>query len=96
MSGLVYALPGAIASSKILPDAGLENFVSFFDLYGSWVLPVDRTATMVTPLKMQPLFPMPAFRPFTKTYEEICNDRAVEVLNNAEKLGITINVMYSG
>jgi len=48
------------------------------------------------PFKDYSLFPLPEFRTFNTTYSELCNHRAIEILKNAETLGTTIYVLYSG
>ncbi|KKW25006.1 MAG: hypothetical protein UY70_C0008G0038 [Candidatus Kaiserbacteria bacterium GW2011_GWB1_52_6] len=76
--------------------AGIRTFSYFFKMYGTGVLFVDRTETIRTPVRVKSLFPMPAFRPIKKTYGEICDERAKELLTRAEKMGVTIYVFWSG
>ena len=42
-------------------------------------LAVDRTGTIRMPIKTKSFFPLPTMRSFSKTFEEICNERAVEL-----------------
>lgn len=86
--------PKALEINRSRPD--VELFSNFFKLYGAWVLPIDRTGTLLTPFRTKSLYPMPKFRVFQKSYEEICNDRAKEVLAQGEKLGKDMYVFYSG
>jgi hypothetical protein len=76
--------------------AGIEKFSSYFKIYNLGVVPVDRTGTITFPIKTKSLFPMPAYRTFTKTYEEVCNARAKELLERAEKLDISLYSFWSG
>ena len=77
-----------------LPD--VEMFSHFFRLYGGWVLPIDRTGTIKTPVRTKSLYPLTAYRPFAKSYEDICNDRAKEMLAHADTLNKDMCVFYSG
>jgi hypothetical protein len=82
--------------SSVRARPGIARFSHIFTLYGNWVIPVDRTGTINTPIRDVSLFPVPEYRMFSKSYEDICNDRAREILGNAEKLGARIHVLYSG
>ncbi len=86
--------PPALARNMQRPD--VELFSNFFKLYGAWVLPIDRTGTFTTPFRTKSLYPLAKFRKFSKTYEDVCNERAKEVLERAEKLGKDMYVFYSG
>ena len=96
MAKLIYAFPTALGSSEVQAHPGVTQYSHAFKLYGSWVMPLDRTGHITIPIRNVSLFPVPQFHPFQKSYEEICNDRAVSVLKSAEELGVTIHVMYSG
>lgn len=74
----------------------MSRYIELYKLYGPWVLTVDRTGTITPPVRLVSDFPIPPFRKFSKTLEDICNDRAREVLADAERLGATMYVMYSG
>src|ERR1700733_10926414 len=76
--------------------AGIEKFSSYFKIYNLGVVPIDRTGTITFPIKTKSLFPMPAYRTFTKTYEEVCNARAKELLERAEKLDVSLYSFWSG
>ena len=96
MTRVLYTLPAAILTPSNLTFPGMERFKYFFDLYGHWTFNVDRTGVMTTPVDSVRVFPVPTFRPFTKSYEEVCNERAAEVLQRADTLGKTLYFMYSG
>jgi hypothetical protein len=75
---------------------GLEKFAHYFKIYSNDVAPYDRTGIIKYPLNVINAFPMPKLREFTKTYEEICNERAKELLKKSDDLEVPIKVMYSG
>jgi hypothetical protein len=76
--------------------SGIEKFSSYFKIYNMGVVPIDRTGTITFPIKTKSLFPMPEFRTFAKTYEQICNERAKELLARAEKADVTLYSFWSG
>lgn len=96
MKRLVYYNANIVAapSNHYLP--GLERFAQYFKIYNAGVCPVDRTGTIRFPIQTKSLFPMPAYKKMTRTYEEICNDRARDILSRAEKLDVPILVFWSG
>ena len=96
MTRLIYCMPSVLGDPAVRERPGIARFAHLFRLYGNWVIPVDRTGTMRTPVRDVSLFPVPKFRAFSRSYEDICNDRAREILENADKLGVRIHVMYSG
>ena len=75
---------------------GVRRFSQFFKIYNPSVVSVDRTGTIRLPFHTKSLFPMPTLRPIRKTFEEICNERAEELLARADMLGLPLNVFYSG
>ena len=96
MKALRYCLPQAILDPKYREVPGMQRFRHFFSLYGSWVMPYDRTGVMTTPLRTMPQFALPVYRPFKKSYAELCDERASEILQRAERSGVTLYIMYSG
>jgi len=96
MTRLIYCQP-SVFHAPALENPGVALFLHATTLYGGkWVIPIDRTGTITTPVRNRSLFPIPEFRTFTKSYEEVCDDRAREILGSAEKLGVRIYVLYSG
>jgi hypothetical protein len=94
---LIYCLPAVFNEPPARDNPGMTRFLSAVTLYGGkWAFPIDRTGTIRTPVRSVSLFPIPQSRAFTKSYEEICNDRAREILRKADELGIRIYVLYSG
>lgn len=96
MTRLIYCLPAVFGDAAVRGRPGVERFAHIFRLYGRWVVPVDRTGTIRTPVRDASLFPVPRYRPFAKTYEELCDARARQILAGAASLGVRIYVMYSG
>ena len=96
MSRLIYCLPSVFDDQRVNAMPGMARYKKAASIFGYWVMPVDRTRTITAPLRTLSLFPMPEYRSFTKSYEEICNDRARELLARAGKLGVRIYVLYSG
>jgi len=45
---------------------------------------------------MKNIFPLPALYPLSRTYEQLCDDRARELLQRAEDLDMPLYVSYSG
>jgi hypothetical protein len=96
MTRLIYCLPYVLGDAAVRARPGVARFAHLFRLYGNWVVPLDRTGTISTPIRSVSLFPVPTYRAFSKSYEDLCSDRAGEILGKAEKLGVRIYVMYSG
>ena len=96
MTRLIYGLPSLVAGPSTHEYPGMLRYSHFLKLYGNWTIPVDRTGTVTMPVRDLSLFPIPKFRPFSKTFEELCNERALQVLSDAEKLAATMYVLYSG
>ena len=82
---LIYGLPSVVTSPSNYAYPGMSRYAHFLPLFGTWTIPIDRTGTITTPVKDISLFPIPTYRPFSKTFEELCNERAKEVLASAEK-----------
>ena len=75
---------------------GIERFSHFFRAYHFKVVFDDRTGTIRPPVRTKTLFPLPVLRPMPKTFEEICNDRACELLSRADALDVRLLVSWSG
>ncbi len=85
---LLYFDPSAVGD-----DINLPGMMRFFQSPYSFI---DRTGTVTPPIRMKLLFPMPTLRPMKKSFEEICDARAYELLARADSLGSTLYVLYSG
>ena len=75
---------------------GLRKFGAYFDIYGREVTPIDRTNVLKLPVSTKSLFPLPKMREFTKSYEDVCNKRAQELLKRADKLDTRLFALWSG
>ena len=93
---LIHYAPRIVIAPENHDLAGVEKFSSYFKIYGHGVVPNDRTGTIRFPVRTKSLFPIPAFRPLTKSFGDICNERAKELLSRADALGVTLYVFWSG
>jgi hypothetical protein len=91
---LLYYSSTIVTAESHLP--GVKRFREFFSMVNPNICLVDRNGLIRTPVRTDVLDPMPAFRPIRKTYEEICNERAVALLDHAESLDLPLYVFYSG
>ncbi len=93
---LLYYNPKVALRKEDRSRADLEKFSVFFSIFGPTTVLVDRTETIEIPFKVRSMFPIPTFRPMGKTFEDICNERASELLVRAENLEVSLCVFYSG
>jgi hypothetical protein len=93
---LLYYNPNIATHQENHALPGVERFSKFFQIFNPTVVFIDRTDTIKIPIRAKSIFPMPEFRPMQKTFEEICNERAKELLDRSDRLGAEINVFYSG
>lgn len=87
----------AVVQHRNLP--GMETFSAFYDIYGKHkggIAPVDRNGDIKFPVRMASRFPLPKICAFAKSYEDVCNERAVELLQRAERLDTLLYVFWSG
>lgn len=96
MKRLLYYNPNIIAKQNDPALPGVDMFINFFRIYNPSVVFVDRTETIAIPIHVKSLFPIPAFRASNKSFEEICNERAIELLRRADEMGVTLYVFFSG
>lgn len=96
MKKLIYYKPRIVNSEENLNLPGIKKFSHFFELFNHDVVIIDRSGTLRLPVNTQNLFPIPTFKVFTKSYEEICNERALELLKRADEKGVRLCVFYSG
>ena len=75
---------------------GFLLFKGYFLAYGHGVMPCDRSHTIRFPVKTKSLFPLPAIDGFDKSYELCCMNRAVELIERAERLDVPLYVFWSG
>jgi hypothetical protein len=97
MTRLVYCLPSVFSDPEAQRNPGFARFLHAIALYGGkWAFPIDRTGRITIPIRSVSLFPIPEFRVFTNSYEEVCDQRARGLLEQADRLGVRIYVLYSG
>jgi hypothetical protein len=70
----------------------------YYQLFSNNISVLDRTGTFTTPIKTHLMdhMKMPEFRPFDKSFEEIVDARAIELMEKAKTSNKKIAVMYSG
>ncbi|HTR18615.1 MAG TPA: hypothetical protein VMH91_01380 [Candidatus Paceibacterota bacterium] len=93
---LLHYAPRIVANTANFDLPGIERFSNYFKIYGQGVAPNDRTGTVRFPIRTESLFPIPTLKSTTKTFEELCNDRARELLAHADKLGVPLYTFWSG
>ncbi len=96
MKDLLYYKPRIVTEAKNQVHPGIKRFSHFFDIFNHDVIILDRTGTIKIPVRTHSLFPIPVYTLFTKTYEEVCNGRAEELLKKADEMQKRICVFYSG
>lgn len=77
---------------------GGKNFSDYFRIFSQNISAIDRTNTLKFPLKTKvlPFMEMPELVEFNKTFGEICDERAIELMNKVKRDGRKLAVMYSG
>lgn len=93
---LLHYNPSVVTGATHGTHPGISTFANYFKIYNESVVPIDRTHTISIPIHTLSLFPVPELRPFTTSYEEICNERAQTLLARAAQKEIGISVFWSG
>jgi len=77
---------------------GYHAFQGYFQLFSSNITAIDRSNTFTIPIKTEilPHLQMPQMRQFDKSFEQICDERAIFLMNKAKTDNRKIAVMYSG
>lgn len=77
---------------------GGKKFKSFFKIFSKNINVMDRTNTIQIPLnyKILPNLKLPEFFEFKKEFGEICDARALQLINQAKSTNRKICIMYSG
>lgn len=92
-----YYNPNIVVDRANMHLAGIERFAHIFRLFGAITMaPVDRTNTLRFPVKIANICPIPALRPFNRTLEDICDERAKAIIARADTLDCDIYVFWSG
>lgn len=93
---LVYYNPLTINVPAQYEHPGMRRFCAFFSLFNPGVAFADRTGTVRSPIRSHIFSPIPAMRPFSKTYKELCSERAREIVKRADDLAVPLYMMWSG
>lgn len=96
MTNLIYYDPLMVVHERNSHLAGIDLFRHYFSIYNPKAVPIDRTGALTLPVRTKIFEPLPALRACTKTYEDICNERARELLALADNLNRPMKVFYSG
>lgn len=75
---------------------GVAAFRYLSRIFSIGLAPTDRTGSIHWPVKTKLIFPIPAIRPMKKTFEELCNERAHEILVRADSFDSDVCVLWSG
>lgn len=94
---LFYYNPNVVAHEPNYDLPGMKKFSYFFShFFGPTMIVVDRTNTISIPVHVKPISTIPKFRMMTRSFEELCDERAVELLSRAQNDGIKLYVLWSG
>jgi hypothetical protein len=89
-----YDIRHLVSHHKSLPN--LPAFIGYFKLFGQLAAPVDRSGVIRFPVQTTSVFPLPKMRAFTRSYEDVCDGRAWELLLRAERRDVALYVFWSG
>ena len=93
---LLYFDHTTLDEKENLALPGMRKFEYFYRIYSNGVMFLDRTGTIQSPMRTKSLFPIPQMRSMPQSYEELCNERARELLERAERLDVDMYVFWSG
>jgi hypothetical protein len=93
---LIYYNPNVVNRPENHALPGMFRFSQLFKVINPAVSVVDRTGTLDLPIKVHSLFPIPKLRAMNRTFEDLCNERAVDLLRRADHLGAKLYVFWSG
>jgi hypothetical protein len=92
---LAYYSPNGLLAHQGLP--GMDMFILYFKIFGQFLMaPVDRSKTIKLPIQTRSFFPLPRMQVFTKTYSELCDERAKQLLERAQRLDVPLCAAWSG
>jgi hypothetical protein len=74
---------------------GMVTFRKYFKIFKRYA-PIDRSGVIRTPLSVQSIFPIPKYRGISKSLEQICNERAAELLSRADAMDCDLYLLWSG
>jgi hypothetical protein len=91
---IFYYYPNIKEELKNTPK--FEEFNHFFDLWGEHVFLIDRTETFPMPFKVKVLNPIPKFRPFHESYDEVCEKHTKKLIQFLKEKNKHLYIAYSG
>jgi hypothetical protein len=92
----LYFNPALVTSPDHRHLAGVRSYLDFLTMIKRKVILVDRSGTIQSPVKTKVLHQIPVLKPFSKSYEEICDERAIELLLHSDRHDLPIYTFYSG
>ena len=93
---ILYYRQSAIEKVSDIQYPGMSLLSLGFDFIKAGVVPIDRTNTIKSPVRVKSVFPIPEMRLMAKTFETVCNERAIFILNQSDRHLCDIYVMWSG
>lgn len=90
---IAYYMPAHLRQvAEQTQNQNMLEFCELFNLLGTDLCLIDRTGTITTPFSVHSLYPIPEQKIDVKSFEELCFDRAREILSE----GKLIYLLYSG
>jgi hypothetical protein len=74
---------------------GMMMFRKCFMIFKRFA-PIDRSGVIRTPISVKSIFPIPTYRTLSKSLEQVCNERAAELLSRAEAMDCDLCLLWSG
>ncbi len=85
-----------LARSPYAELPGVNSFRLLGKMFSVGLAPTDRTGSIRWPIKTRLITPIPAMRPMKKTFEQLCDERALELLARADSFDADIHTLWSG
>jgi hypothetical protein len=92
---LLYYRAKAIDGPHTDDLPGMVMFRKYFKIFKRFA-PIDRSGVVRTPISVQSIFPIPRYRIVSKSLEQICNERAAELLWRADAMDCDLCLLWSG
>lgn len=86
-------IPSRIANLAL---PGMDKYSYFYRIYSNGTMFLDRTGTITSPLLTENFFPMPSLKTERRSFSDLCDARAQELLQHAQNLGVDMYVFWSG
>ena len=87
-----------LQNPKFFGLSGFDLYETFHRIFIHNLAVVDRSNTVRFPIihQCEDFLSLPKYKPFNKSYEEVCIGRAVELMEYAKRTGRKIYILYSG